>query len=74
MVYHGASSQDNSTKVPFDDRNIQELCGFKYILTQEALAIYMQPLLMRYVNLNKIPPPPECPHANSSQILYCFVA
>lgn len=59
-------------KVLFDDRNTQESCGFKYILTQETLASYMQPLLMRYVNLNN--PPPECPHANSSQILYCFVA
>lgn len=33
--------------------NTQESCGFKYILSQEALAIYMQPLLMHYVNLNK---------------------
>lgn len=56
-----ASSQDNSTEVVFDGRNTQESHSFKCILTQEALEIYMQPLLMCYVNLNKIPPLPNVP-------------
>lgn len=69
----GPSSLDNFMKLVFDAKNTPESCDFKIYFTLEAIAIYMQPLLMCYANPNKIlfPTPSECPIQNHAR--FCAV-